>query len=93
MHKVKVNKYYHGMLSVRDYDCEKGMRLGGLQIGHKGKVVLEVSPASLGLALVNNKNKPTKSKFPPYKMYKLVDFRFTQKDEGTEQSELDLGGL
>mgnify|MGYP006969459750 CR=1 FL=1 len=76
MHKVKVNKYYHGMLSVRDYDCEKAMKMGGLQIIHKGS------------ALINNKNKPTKSKFPPYKKYRLVDFRFTQKHEAGEQQEL-----
>jgi|TARA_B100001248_G_C27299856_1_gene416583 hypothetical protein len=88
MHQVKVNKYYHGMLSVRDYDCEKAMKMGGLQIIHKGKIVLEVGPASLGSALINNKNKPTKSKFPPYKTYRLVDFRFTQKQEAGEQQEL-----
>ena len=44
MHKVKVNKNYNGLLSVRDYDCVKAIHNGGLAIVHKNKVVLEVSP-------------------------------------------------
>ena len=85
MHKVKVNKNYNGLLSVRDYDCVKAIHNGGLAIVHKNKVVLEVSPESLKHALNGNKNKTNKSKFPPYKEYKLVDFRYSKEENEDRQ--------
>ena len=54
------------MLSVRDYDCVKAIKLGGMQIVHNGKIVLEVDPQGLNMALRNNPNKANKSKFPPF---------------------------
>ena len=86
MHTVKVNKNYNGLLSVRDYDCVKGINNGGLAIVHKNKVVLEVSPESLKNALNNNKNKANRSKFPPYKEYKLVDFRYSKEENEDKQA-------
>ena len=85
MHKVKVNKNYNGLLSVRDYDCVKAIHNGGLVIVHKNKVVLEVSPESLKHALNGNTNKANKSKFPPYKEYKLVDFRYSKEENEDRQ--------
>ena len=78
MHTVKVNKNYNGLLSVRDYDCVKGINNGGLAIVHKNKVVLEVSPESLKNEL--------RSKFPPYKEYKLVDFRYSKEENEDKQA-------
>jgi hypothetical protein len=88
MYKVKVNKNYNGMLSVRDYDCVKGIHNGGLAIVHKNKVVLEVDPKSLKHALSSNRNKLLKSKFPPYKDYKLVDFRYSKEENNDTQATL-----
>ena len=85
MHKVKVNKNYNGLLSVRDYDCVKAIHNGGLAIFHKNKVVLEVSPESLKHAIIGNPNKANKSKFPPYKEYKLVDFRYSKEENEDRQ--------
>tara|TARA_R100001530_G_scaffold119592_1_gene86791 strand:- start:18 stop:287 length:270 start_codon:yes stop_codon:yes gene_type:complete len=87
MLKVKVNKNYHGVLSVRDYDCVKAMKQGGMAIVHKNKVVLEITPDALDHALQTNRNPSIKSKFPPYKSYSLVDFRYNKKEnEGIQAS-------
>jgi hypothetical protein len=88
MHKVKVNKNYHGVLSVRDYDCIKGVKLGGMQIVHNGKIVLEIDPDGLNMALRNNPNKANKSKFPPFNTYKLVDFRYSKEEADEKQATL-----
>ena len=76
------------MLSVRDYDCVKAIKLGGMQIVHNGKVVLEVDPQGLDMALRNNPNKANKSKFPPFNTYKLVDFRYSKEEMEDKQTSL-----
>ena len=88
MHKVKVNKYYNGLLSVLDYDCVKAMQKGGLQIEQEGKIVLEVDNKSIDYALKNNPNKAIRSKFAKAKPYKLVDFRYSRKEKGADQLSL-----
>lgn len=88
MHKVKVNKNYHGMLSVRDYDCVKAIHEGGLIIIYKNKTALEVSPESLNHALEINRNPMIKSKFPPHKTYSLVDFRYSKEENNDKQVSL-----
>ena len=88
MHKVKVNKHYNGLLSVRDYECIKGMKQGGLIIEHKGKIAITVQPDSIRNALQSNKNKSLKSKFPPYSSYRLVDFRFSGFKNNEKQRNL-----
>tara|TARA_R100001377_G_scaffold54469_2_gene32162 strand:- start:682 stop:951 length:270 start_codon:yes stop_codon:yes gene_type:complete len=88
MHKVKVKKNYNGLLSVRDYDCVKGVQSGGLAVVYGNKIVMEVDPESLKHALRNNKNKANRSKFPPHKEYKLVDFRFSKEENDDKQVSL-----
>tara|TARA_R100001510_G_C7640998_1_gene198631 strand:- start:165 stop:428 length:264 start_codon:yes stop_codon:yes gene_type:complete len=85
MFKVKVKKYYNGLLSVRDNHCRDGIKAGGLQIEHQGKIVLEVDVDSLKSALDHGGTK-VKSKFPPYKEYRLIDFRYKKEKENKQQS-------
>ena len=86
MLKEKVNKYYNGFLSVRDYVCKKAIKKGGLQIIHKNKIALEITPEQLQNALETNRNVICKSKFPPYKEYSLVDFRYKKEKETGQQT-------
>lgn len=77
--KKTVTKLYRGYLvSIRDYERDKAVEKGGMILKHDNQTMY-FSPD----ALKRLKPEPRlhRSKYPPYKKYRLIDIRWNPSSE------------